>query len=99
MLLLSHTSGAGHTGASRLCAPCPDSNNSEILYHCSSAPRSTLWPSPSCPRPPDPTSAWSHCPSAALQPSHLGDLPQLPAFDLPTGLLTSQHPGPPAGAS
>ncbi|KZT04569.1 uncharacterized protein LAESUDRAFT_727730, partial [Laetiporus sulphureus 93-53] len=36
------------------------------------------------------------CPSAALQPSHLGNLPQLPALDLPTGSLTSQHPGPPS---
>ncbi|KZT04665.1 uncharacterized protein LAESUDRAFT_727845, partial [Laetiporus sulphureus 93-53] len=39
------------------------------------------------------------CPSATLQPSHLSDLPQLSALDLPTELLTSQHPGPPAGAS
>ncbi|KZT10127.1 uncharacterized protein LAESUDRAFT_722292, partial [Laetiporus sulphureus 93-53] len=95
-LLLSHAGGAGRTGASHICAPRPDSNTPPrpshcccpppapgVLYHRSGAPRSTLWPSPSCPRPPDPTSAWSHL-----------DLPQLPAFDLPTGLLTSQHPGP-----
>ncbi|KZT07666.1 uncharacterized protein LAESUDRAFT_724648, partial [Laetiporus sulphureus 93-53] len=39
------------------------------------------------------------CSTLASLPSHLDDLPQLPALDLSTGSLTSQDPGPPAGAS